>query len=112
LKILLEKIEDQGEDAKISQSISKSQSYTVTNVSIANPIIIENLSDIKIKNTDKSQTKNVIVNGNDNQVVTDSKNTTINSKKGGESKQHWLQILYWVIGILVAGITIYKFIIE
>ena len=66
------------------------------------------MSDSEIKNTDKT----VIVNGNDNQVVTDSKNTSINNEKGLKSKQHWLQILYWSIGILVAGITIYKFLIE
>ena len=60
---------------------------------------------------DKSSTKTVIVNGNGNQVVTNSKNTSINNKKGSKSKQHWLQILYWVVGIVVAGITIYKFLI-
>lgn len=69
------------------------------------------MSDGKIKTTDKSHTKNIIVNGNDNQVVTDSKNTRINSEKDSKSKQHWLQILYWIVGIVVAGITIYKFFI-
>ena len=70
------------------------------------------MTDKKIKTTDKAQTKIVIVNGNDNQVVTDSKNTAINREQGAKSKQHWLQLLYWVVGILVAGITIYKFLIE
>jgi hypothetical protein len=70
------------------------------------------MSDSKMKSSEKSHTKTIIVNGNDNQVVTDSKNTRINSEKGSKSKQHWLQILYWIVGILVAGITIYKFFIE
>ena len=76
-----------------------------------NPIVIGNMSDSNIKNTDKSRTKNVVVNGNDNQVVTDSKNTSITNEKGTKTKQHWLQILYWIVGILVAVITIYKFLI-
>ena len=91
---------------------AKQQPSAVTNVNISNPIIIENMTDSKIKTTDKSRTKNVTVNGNDNQVVTDSKNTTISNEQGGKAKQSWLQILYWVVGILVAGITISKFIIE
>lgn len=69
------------------------------------------MSDIIIKKTDKSHNKNVIVNGNDNQIVTDSNKTSINSEKGSMSKQHWLQVLYWVVGVVVAGITIYKFFI-
>lgn len=55
---------------------------------------------------------NVIVNGNKNQVVTNRKNTKIDNAKSEKSSQHWLQILYWVVGILVAFIAIYKFIIE
>lgn len=55
---------------------------------------------------------NVIVNGNENQVVTNSKNTKIDNAKSEKPSQHWLQILYWVVGILVALIAIYKFIIE
>ncbi len=55
---------------------------------------------------------NVIVSGNKNQVVTNSKNTKIDNAKSEKSSQHWLQILYWVVGILVAFIAIYKFIIE
>lgn len=109
LKTLSEKIENQSKVAEKGQGISLPKSSSVTNVNISNPIIIENMSDSTIKNTDKSLTKSVIVNGNDNQVVTDSKNTTINREQGAKSKQHWLQILYWIVGVLVAVITIYKF---
>ena len=62
--------------------------------------------------TDKSHTTNVSVTGNDNQVVTNSRNTQINNTKNSMPKQHWLQILYWVVGIAVALIGIYKFFIE
>lgn len=70
------------------------------------------MTDSKIRTTDKSKVTNVTVNGNDNQVVTGSKNTCIDNAKGEKSSQNWLQILYWVVGILVAFIAIYKFIIE
>jgi hypothetical protein len=69
------------------------------------------MSDSKMKSSEKSHTKTVIVNGNNNQVVTDSKNTNIDNRDSSKSKQHWLQILYWVVGVVVAGITIYKFFI-
>jgi hypothetical protein len=109
LNALSEKIENQ--EAEEVQP-TRQQPSPVTNVNISNPIIIENMLDSKIKTTDKSHTKNVIVNGNDNQIVTDSKNTTISNEQGVKTKQYWLQILYWVVSILVAGIAIYKFIIE
>ena len=110
LNTLSENIENQGKEESAVEAAPQS-STSVTNVNISNPIIIENMSDSKIKTTDKSRTKNVIVNGNDNQVVTDSKNTSINNKKNAKPKQYWLQVLYWVVGILVAAITIYKFFI-
>ena len=62
--------------------------------------------------TDKSHTTTVSVTGNDNQVVTNSRNTQINNTKNSEQKQHWLQILYWVVGIALALLGIYKFFIE
>ena len=62
--------------------------------------------------TDKSLTTMVTVTGNDNQVITNSKSTQINNSKNSGPKQHWLQILYWVVGIALALIGIYKFFIE
>ena len=62
--------------------------------------------------TDKSHTTTVSVNGNENQVVTNSRNAQINNTKNSEQKQHWLQILYWVVGIALALLGIYKFFIE
>lgn len=70
------------------------------------------MTDSNTKTTDKSRTTNVIVNGNENQVVTGSKNTTIDNVKYEKSNQHWLQIIYWIVGIGVALIAIYKFFIE
>ena len=70
------------------------------------------MSDSRIKQVDKSQTTNVSVTGNDNQIVTNSRNTQINNNKSLKSKQHWLQILYWVVSIALALIGIYKFFIE
>ena len=112
LNTLSDKIENQGEQEAIKTDVLQPQPSAVTNVSINNPIVIENMSDSTIKTTDKSKNKTIVVNGNDNQVVTDSKNTTINKEKGVKPKQHWLQILYWVIGIALALIGIYKFFIE
>lgn len=68
--------------------------------------------DRKVKTTDKSQITNVTVNGNANQVVTGSKNTKINNANDTKSSQHWLQIVYWIVGIGFALIGIYKFFIE
>ena len=79
---------------------------------MSNPIIIEKMSDSKNKQVDKSHTTNVSVSGNNNQVVTNSRNTHINNTKNPTQKQHWLQILYWVVGIDLALIGIYKFFIE
>ena len=62
--------------------------------------------------TDKSRNTNVSVNGNGNQVVTNSRNTRINDVKVAKPSQHWLQIIYWVVGIVVALIGIYKFFID
>lgn len=62
--------------------------------------------------TDNSRNTNVTVNGNGNQVITGSKNIKVNNAKGAKSSHHWLQILYWVVGILLAIIGIYKFFIE
>ena len=70
------------------------------------------MSDSKIKQVDKSHITNVSVTGNDNQIVTNSRETQINNTKNQKSKQQWLQILYWVLGIAVALIGIYKFLIE
>lgn len=112
LRILSEKIENQGKEVEKRNNASTSQSPSVTNVNISNPIIIENMSDSKIKQIDKSQTTNISVTGNDNQVVTNSKNSKINNKNGANPKPFWLQILYWVVGIAVAAITIYEFIIK
>lgn len=64
------------------------------------------------KHIDKSKTTTVSVIGNDNQIVTNSRNTRINNTKNPKSKQHWLQILYWVVGIVLALIGVYKFFIE
>lgn len=112
LKSLSEKIENQGMVEDDSQGGYQSQSPAVTKINISNPIIIENMSASKIKQVDKSQTTTVTVTGNDNQVVTNSRNTQIDNTKSPKSKQHWLQILYWVVGIAVALIGIYKFFIE
>lgn len=65
-----------------------------------------------ITTKDKSHIKNVTVNGNGNQVITDSKDTKINNIKGSKTSQHWLQLLYWVVGIVLALIGIYKFYME
>lgn len=112
LKTLSDIIENQGKDkAKVSE-VTSTIVPSVTNVNISNPIVIGNMTGSKIKTKDKSQTTNVIVKGNDNQVVTGSRDTRINNTKSEKSSQHWLQILYWVVGILVAFIAIYKFIIE
>ena len=62
--------------------------------------------------TDKSHTTTVSVNGNENQVVTNSRNAQINNTKNPKPKQHWLQILYWIVGIALALLGIYKFFIE
>lgn len=110
LKSLSYKIESQGNKA-MQIAIPQPAATSVTNVNISNPIVIGNMTDSKIKTIDKSQTTNVTVNGNDNQVVTNSKNTNIHKEKGPKSTPHWLQILYWIIGIALAAISIYKFII-
>lgn len=112
LRTLSDKIENQGKEVENIKNVATSQSPSVTNVNISNPIIIENMSDSKIKQVDKSNTTSVSVIGNDNQVVTNSKNTKINNKNGVNPKPFWLQILYWVVGIAVAAITIYEFIIK
>ena len=74
--------------------------------------ITENMTDSKIKTIDKSKVTNVTVNGNDNQVVTGSKNTRIDNAKSAKTSPHWLQILYWIVGIIVAIIAIYTFFIK
>ena len=112
LKVLSENIEQQDVDSSNVQMPTPMSSPVVTNVNITNPIIIENMSDSKIKTTDKSNTTNVIVNGSDNQIVTNSRNTHINNTQNPKPKQHWLQILYWVVGIALALIGVYKFFIE
>ena len=58
-----------------------------------------------------SRNTNVTINGNGNQVITNSKNAKVNNK-GVDSSQSWLQILYWIVGIVLAMIGIYKFFIE
>ena len=112
LNILSDKIEKQGNEVSDKHTLDAVTSPIVANVNISNPIIIENMTDSKIRTTDKSKVTNVTVNGNDNQVVTGSNNIRIDNAKSEKSSQHWLQILYWVVGILVAFIAIYKFIIE
>lgn len=62
--------------------------------------------------TDKSRKTSVKVNGNGNQVVANSNNARINNVKGAKPSQHWLQIIYWVVGIVLALIGIYKFFID
>lgn len=112
LNILSDKIENQGKKVPDEHTLDAVASPAVTNVNISNPIIIENMTDSKIRTTDKSKVTNVTVNGNDNQVVTDSKNTRMNNAKSEKSSQHWLQIIYWIVGIGLAFIGIYKFFIE
>lgn len=112
LNILSDKIENQGNKVPDEHTFDEVASPAVTNVNISNPIIIENMTDSKIRTIDKSKVTNVTVNGNDNQVVTDSKNTRIDNAKSEKSSQHWLQIIYWIVGIGLALIGIYKFFIE
>ena len=112
LNILSDKIENQGNKVPDEHTLDAVATPAVTNVNISNPIIIENMTDSKIRTTDKSKVTNVTVNGNDNQVVTDSKNTRMDNAKSEKSSQHWLQIIYWIVGIGLAFIGIYKFFIE
>lgn len=112
LNILSDKIENQGKKVPDEHTLDAVASPAVTNVNISNPIIIENMTDSKIRTTDKSKVTNVTVNGNDNQVVADSKNTRMDNAKSEKSSQHWLQIIYWIVGIGLAFIGIYKFFIE
>lgn len=112
LNILSDKIENQGKKVPDEHTLDAVASPAVTNVNISNPIIIENMTDSKIRTTDKSKVTNVTVNGNDNQVVTDSKNTRMDNAKSEKSSQHWLQIIYWIVGIGLALIGIYKFFME
>lgn len=109
LNILSDKIENQGNKVSDDHTLDAVASPVMTNVNISNPIIIENMTDSKIRTTDKSKVTNVTVNGNDNQVVTGSKNTRIDNAKSAKTSQHWLQILYWIVGIIVALIAIYSF---
>lgn len=112
LNILSDKIENQGNEVLDEHILDIVTSPAVTNVNISNPIIIENMTDSKIRTTDKSKVTNVTVNGNDNQVVTGSRDTKIDNAKSAKSSQHWLQIIYWIVGIGLAFIGIYKFFIE
>lgn len=112
LNILSDKIENQGNKVPDEHTLDAVASPAVTNVNISNPIIIENMTDSKIRTTDKSKVTNVTVNGNDNQVVTGSKNTRIDNAKSTKVSQHWLQILYWIVGIIVALTAIYSFFIK
>ena len=112
LNILSDKIENQGNKVPDEHTLDAVATPAVTNVNISNPIIIENMTDSKIRTTDKSQVTNVAVNGNDNQVVTGSRDTKINNAKSAKSSHHWLQIIYWIVGIGLALIGIYKFFIE
>lgn len=112
LRTLSEKIENQGKFVAHGQTAEVAAAPSVTNVNISNPIIIENMSDSKIKTTDKSKVTNVTVNGNDNQVVTGSKDTKIDNAKSTGTSTHWLQIVYWIVGIIVALTVIYTFFIK
>ena len=112
LNILSDMIENQGNIGLDENILDAVTSPAVTNVNISNPIIIENMTDSKIRTTDKSKVTNVTVNGNDNQVVTGSRDTKIDNAKSAKSTQHWLQIIYWIVGIGLALIGIYKFFIE
>lgn len=112
LNILSDMIENQGNIGLDENTLDAVTSPAVTNVNISNPIIIENMTDSKIRTTDKSKVTNVTVNGNDNQVVTGSRDTKIDNTKSAKSTQHWLQIIYWIVGIGLALIGIYKFFIE
>lgn len=112
LNILSDKIENQVNEVSDELTLDSVTSPAVTNVNFSNPIIIENMTDSKIKTVDKSKVTNVTVNGNDNQVVTGSKNTRIDNAKSAMTSPHWLQILYWIFGIIVALIAIYTFFIK
>ncbi len=65
-----------------------------------------------MKKNNKSCKINVKIKGNDNQVVTNSNNTEFIQSEGAKLSQHWLQIIYWIVGIVFAMIGIYKFFIE
>lgn len=112
LTTLSKKIENQHTIVNTESMVDNTQPTSVTNISISNPIVIDNMTDSKIRTTDKSRTTNVTVSGNDNQVVTNSKDINICNDKESKSTPYWLQILYWVVGIAVAVVSICKFIIE
>lgn len=112
LNILSDKIENQGNEDSDEHTLDVVTSPIVTNVNISNPIIIENMSDSKIKTTDKSKVTNVTVEGNGNHVVTGSKDTRIDNAKGAGTSPHLLQIIYWIVGIIVALTVIYTFFVK
>lgn len=49
---------------------------------------------------------NINVTGNNNKIVTDSVNTNISDTED-RGHTHWLQLVYWVIGILGTLSAIY-----
>lgn len=112
LKTLSENIEKQKTRFSENPVIDTDSIPSVATFHITNPVIIGNMSDNKVKAINKSTTTNVVVNGNENQVVTNSKNTKLDNNRSGKSPQHWLQILYWLVGIVVAFFTIYSFLIK
>ena len=101
LNALSNNIENQGKYDRNSNAVTTYSSPSATNVIISNPIII-----------DKSSATNTTISGNANQVVTNSLEVNKKTSVSVKSSQHWLQILYWVVGIVVAFIGIYKFFIE
>lgn len=112
LKTLSELIENQEKDKANVTTVASTRQPLVTNANISNPVVIGNMIDNNIKTTDKSNVTNVAVNGNNNQVVTGNKNIRIDNANSAKASPHWLQILYWILGIMVAFITIYSFFIK
>lgn len=111
LNALSKNIEKQNHVSDIPTS-EYAAAQPVTNINISNPILIENMSNSNINATDKSKVKNISVNGDSNQVITDSKNTHIGNQIEPNNTHHWLEILYWIVGIAVALITIYNLFIK
>lgn len=101
LHSLSESIKYQEENVGNSNTITTYLPPSARNVIISNPIII-----------DKSSTTNTTVSGNGNPTIANGSEVNTNKSEAEKNSQHWLQILYWVVGIIVAFIGIYKFFLE
>lgn len=101
LHSLSESIKNQEENVGNSNTITTYLPPSARNVIISNPIII-----------DKSSTTNTTVSGNGNQTIANGSEVNTNKSEAEKNSQHWLQILYWVVGIIVAFIGIYKFFLD